>query len=250
LEINDKNTPADFPTNEFTQMIEEVARRNRMGGSLPPERGVAISATPLPSVRSADLGQPVPQPAQEASGPPAYTSEEMAELDRLALESGLVRGPVNARIAQRLEGGGIDDGPYGSLEEAIAAGAPIGADDDAIAVGAARFRDPSMQPLPPVRQPVGARGPVQNRQTAREFIASQPATQMPRLPDFKKVQMIDLINGKVYVDGLEFIVTKSELQMLRKFCVTTAKEQIQKALNEALAALDVEDSDGGAAEVQ
>jgi hypothetical protein len=231
MEINSKDTPADFPANEFTAMIEEVARRNRQGGSLPPERGVAITATPLPTVRSADLGQ-----TTDVQSPPQYSQEEMAELDKLALESGLIRGPVNARIANRLDGGDMDDAQYGSLEEAIAAGAPVGADEESVAAGASRFRDPALlHELPPARAPIG--GQIRSR---RPIVVPN---QLPHLPDFKKVQMIDCVNGKVYVDGMEFGINKGELQMLRKFCVTTAKEQVQKALNEALAAL--EDEDGG-----
>ena len=174
------------------------------------------------------------------------SAEERAELDLMALRSGFVTGPVTPGIAAAAEN---LDTQYGSLEEAIRAGAPVGADDEAIALAARAFREPPPPALPPVRMPVGGRAPQQQivgRQTAREFIG-QPVEQLPRLPDFRKVQMIDLVNGKVYVDALEFNLTKEQLQMLRKFCVTTAKEQIQKSLETALAALDAEDTNGGSA---
>jgi len=235
MDINDKNTPAEYPANELTQMIEAVAQRNRAGGSLPPSlpasRGSAISAVPAPTVRSADLGQPVQQKP--------LTIEERAELDRMAVASGMVRGPVTPGIAAAAES---QDDLYGSLEDAIRAGAPVGADADAVEAEALRHREP----VPVFPQPVGARSPrmTVGRQTAREFIAADAASQLPRLPDFRKVQMIDLINSKIYVDGLEFVLTKEQLQMLRKFCVTTAKEQIQKSLADALAAFDAEGTDG------
>lgn len=238
MQINDKNTPASFPENELTQMMEAVAQRNRAGGSLPPMRvGVPISATPAPSVRSADMGQPVP----DLTGP--MTIEERQVLDRMALESGLIRGPVTGGIADAIENADV---PYGSLEEAIRAGASVNADDEAIEAAALRHREPTpLWEQQGVYQPIGARVPVAPRHAAREFIAAQPQAQLPRLPDFKKVQLIDLINGKVYVDGLEFELSKEQLHMLRKFSVTIAKEQIQKSLTDALAALDSEDADGG-----
>jgi hypothetical protein len=40
------------------------------------------------------------------------------------------------------------------------------------------------------------------------------------------------------------VLTKEQSQMLRRFAVQTAKEQIQKSLDTALAALDAEGSDG------
>jgi hypothetical protein len=179
-------------------------------------------------VRSAAIGKPV-------EAPPQLSVSEIEELNRQAIASGMVKGPVNPGIAQTLG----DDSPYGSLEDAIRAGAPVGADDEAVNAGAAQFRE--AQPVFP--GPVLPVRPVGGRQTAREFIAAQSATQLPRLPDFKKVQMIDCVNGKVYVDGLEFEMLPEELKMMRKFAVTKAKEQIQKALEEALSALS-EDADG------
>jgi hypothetical protein len=228
MDINDRHSPTSVPSNELTQMIEAVAARNRGGVvSLPPERGSVISADSQPTVRSAELGTVVRQAPLSA--------EESALLDRMALESGLVRGPVTPGIRNMLNNA-AEEGPYGSLEDAIRAGAPVGMSDEEIAAQAVRFREPE-----PVRRAIGERGPVQ---TPRQFIAAQPASQLPRLPDFKQVQIIDLINGKVYVDGLEFVLTKEQSQMLRRFAVQTAKEQIQKSLDTALAALDAEGSDG------
>jgi len=239
--VNDSSTPAAFPNNEWTQMIEAVRARNLRGAPMPADEGVPQVGTPMPTVRSAELGRPVAPPADNPDRP--LTAQEIEELNQAALQSGLVVGPVNPSLARTLDGGGgSDDTSYATLEEAIAAGAPVGADEAAVAEGAMRFREPMpTSPTIPVRSPrmvVGAQ-----RQTAREFIAAQP--QLPRLPDFKKVQMIDMVNGKVYVDGLEFSLELGELKTLRKFCVTKAKDQIQKALDAALKEL-AEDTDGGA----
>jgi len=230
VSVNDSSTPAEFPNNEWTQMIEAVRARNVRGAPLPPERGVPTVGTPMPAVRSADLGRPVAAPATNPQRP--LTVEEIENLNQEALRSGLVRGPVNLGIAATLDGRGAIDGEpvqYGSLEEAIAAGAPVSADEAAIAEGAMRFRE--APPSTPIVR-VGPPRVIGDRQTAREFIASQPA--LPRLPDFKKVQMIDLVNGVLYVDGLEFALEPAERKMLRKFCVTKAKEQVQRALDAAL----------------
>lgn len=243
--VNDSSTPAEFPNNEWTQMIEQVRARNERGMSLPPERGVPTVGTPMPAVRSADLGRPAANPA-DAQRP--LTVEEIEALNQEALRSGLVRGPINASVARTLDGSGamIDGEPvqYGSLEEAIAAGAPVTADEESIAEGAMRYRE--APPSTPVVR-VGPARVIGDRHTAREFIAAHPAPALPRLPDFKKVQMIDMVNAKVYVDGLEFALEPSEHKMLRKFCVTKAKDQIQKALDAALKEL-AEGDDGQGAE--
>jgi hypothetical protein len=240
--INDINTLAELPNNEWTQMIEAVRSRNQRGTSLSPDElaaGVPVVGTPMPSVRSADLGKRVRQPVDDPNRP--LSAAEIEELNKAAIASGLVRGPVNPSIARTL-GGEVEDSPYASLEEAIAAGAPVGADAEAIAEGAAAFREPTLvAPVIQVRTPVGMR-----RMTASESPVGSAAA-LPRLPDFKKVQMIDMVNGKVYVDGLEFAIEPGELKMLRKFCVTKAKDQVQKALDAALKEL-AEDTDGGDAE--
>ena len=240
MSINDASTPAEFPNNAWTQMIEAIGARNeqaRVGGVLPVE-GVPNVGTPMPAVRSADFGRPAP-----AAVPPPLTAEEIEAYNRAALASGLVTGPVNPSMARTLDASGmtIDGEPvqYGSLEEAIAAGAPVGADPQAVAEGAMQFREAGPPPIMRVTAPH-----IGERHTAREFIASQPAMQLPRLPDFKKVQMIDMVNGMVYVDGLEFPLEPGESKMLRKFCVTKAKEQIEKALTAALKDL-AEDDDAG-----
>ena len=205
--------------------------------------GTPVTGVPLPAARSADIGRVIDvEPTDDPNRP--LLPHEIEELNRAALASGLVRGPVNPGIAATLQSG-EDTGNYASLEEAIAAGAPVGADAEMVATGAARFRDlaPIFQPAP-----VATHAPrnVVRHQTAREFIASQGVAQIPRLPDFKKVQMIDLQNGRFYVDGLEFEIDAESLKMLRKFCVVHARTQIQRSLDDAMKALEEAASEGGA----
>ena len=220
--VNDKSTPTDMPRNSWTDMIEAVRERNERGVHLSNREiaaGVPIMGTPGPAVRSADLGRPVSAPVVRI--PPPLTPEEIAENTRAAVAAGLIP-PQEAE----------EMGKYGSLEEAIAAGAPVDADAEAVAAGAAVFREPA--------PPVGARQPV-----VRQVVVPASTAALPKLPDFKKVQMIDLVRGKAYVDGLEFGLDASEVKMLRKFCVTKAREQIQKSLDAALKELAEATDDGG-----
>jgi hypothetical protein len=228
--INDRHTPADLPNNEWTQMIERIHARNQGGGAVPGEIavGVPMMGTPLPTVRSAELGRVLP--ADDPNRP--LRADEIEELNQQALASGLVVGPVNPSIARTLGASGEDDAPYASMEEAIAAGAPVGADAAAVAEGAMRFREPSPStPIVPVRRPI-----------PRPTAGAASVTHETRLPDFKRVQMIDLVNGKVWVDEMEFAIGPTDVKMLRKFCVTIAKDQVQAALDAAMKAL-AEDAD-------
>jgi hypothetical protein len=235
MPINDKNTPAETPTNDFTRMIELVHARNQgVPVDLPRSIGVPIAGTPLPSARSADLGRPVDLPPADRP----LTPDEIDDLNRQALASGLVQGPVNPAIARTLET--VEpDAQYASLEDAIRAGASVDMDEAAIEEAAQRHRAPGAPPIMRVRPPVGGQVVVAGSvgRPVKEVLA------LPKLPDFKKVQMIDLVNAKVYVDGVEFMVTPDELKMLRKFAVTKAKEQVQQLLDEALKSL-AEDADG------
>ena len=226
MSVNDVNTPSIVPQNEWTLMIQAMEARKRGGGPMPDAEGVPIMGTPLPAVRSADLGRAT---TPMVPVPPPLSYEEITELNRKALESGVHPSQIPGFSEEE------SMGPYASLEDAIKAGAPVGADEAQVAIGAQRFREPV-----PVFPP-----PDAGRQTAREFVAARnAANSVPHLPDFTKVQMIDMVNGKVYVDGMEFECTKPELKMLRTFCVKKAKEQVLAALEKALSALEA-DGDGG-----
>src|SRR6267142_2823450 len=183
----------EFPQIEFTQMIERVGASNRAGSHM---EGVA-SASPLPTAQSADLGKQVEEL-------PPLTQEERDHLDRMAVEAG-VRDP---RI------GTVEGVPptYGSLEEAIAAGASVN---------------------PPVveRYTPGMQGMVRgsDRQIAREFLATRS-----RLPDFRQVEGIDLLRGYALVDGMEFPISPEKAAEFKKFVVETARAAIMKSMEEAV----------------
>lgn len=112
-------TPAEFPQNALTKIIEEAALRN-VGG-----KAHAVSAGSMPTVRSAALGQPVPD------APSSLSLDERQELDERARSLG---------ILPPLEG---EQGAYGTLEEAMNAGQPVNQ----------RVVAERMVPTPPARLP-------------------------------------------------------------------------------------------------
>lgn len=177
-----------FPKNNLTRMMEEVAARNAAGGS---RAGVA-SATPMPTAQSADVGRLVPETAP-------LTPDEKVELDRLAIEAGV----KDERLEVSLGG---EAGQYKSLEEALAAGAPIEKAAEAA----------QLAPLPP------------QRGTAREFLARST-----RLPDFRRVQTIDLVQNQVWVDDMSFPITEVEAVEFKRFVVEKARDSIMEKLTEA-----------------
>jgi hypothetical protein len=109
-------------------------------------------------------------------------------------------------------------GEYGSLEEAMKAGAPV----EQPRLGGDQ-RDLAM---------MHERG-LPDRMTAREAIAREYA----RLPDFTKVGGINLILDVLYVDGMEFPVPKADADEFRLYAITIANAAIVRKLNEAVAAL-------------
>lgn len=191
--------PVDYPNNEFTQMIEQVGHRNRTGVS-----GVA-SAAPLPTVQSADMGLVVDDPAQPLS------PERKAELDRLAIEAGVVDERLPADVG----------GQYASLDEAVRAGR---------SVEVTRVSGTSI--------PAGT-------------YASLVTPVVPRLPDFSRVQEIDLVDGVVVVDGMTFPIPAADLLEFKRYAVATARESIMDRLNEAeglfVQPATAEDTNGGLA---
>jgi hypothetical protein len=170
------------PDNDYTRMIEMVSSQNRSG-----MRGVA-SATPLPTAQSADVGR-------VADPPPPMSSEERANLDRLAIEAGV----KDDRLAS------ADPGQYPSLEEAVAAGAPV---------------KPNYTPRALMSR---------ERMTAREAMAIST----PRLPDFRRVEGIDLLRDRILIDGMEFPIPVDDAVHFKQYVVSIAKAAIMKMLNEA-----------------
>lgn len=207
------NPPGDYPQNELTEMIEEVARLNAAGGGgarRMPAPG-PVSAEPGPTVRSAAMGQPV------APLPP-LSPEERMELDQKARELGIMPR---------------DDEPVGEVYATLA---------DAIAAGAS-VHPPVAVPPP---NPPGSLGAALTPRERAQF--PQPTVvRMTRLPDFKKVQGIDLIRGVAFVDSLEFTMDAATVADLRTLVLGLARESIMAQFDAALT--DVQEAkDGGAAE--
>ncbi len=199
------NPPASYPENPWTQMIEETRRLNEAGGM---RSTGPVSAGPEPTVRSAAMGQPVVEL-------PPLSPEERAELDAHARELGLIPGEAEEQGSK-----------YATLEEAIEAGR-------------------SVHPPAPVGQPTDPT----DRMTAREFLARQEnlpirarVVETTRLPNFSKVQGIDLVRSVALVDGLEFALDQDTIVSLRTLVLGIAREQVMAQFDQAL----MEGQDGDA----
>lgn len=158
--------------------------------------GAVITGEPLPSVRSAAVGREV-----VAQAP--LSEAERAELDAKAIELGLMPRP---------EG---ESGPYASFEEAAAAGAPVQRPVQVI-TKTTDWREPSMS--------------MDSRETARAFI------QQPRLPDFSKVYGVNLLDGTVIVDGMEFAMPASDANEFRLYCIRLVQASVMAQLEAAASA--------------
>lgn len=102
------------------------------------------------------------------------------------------------------------DNPYPTLADAMKAGSAVEG------------------PPPPV-EPV--------RQTASQ--ASPRTVAGVRLPDFTKVGGIDLIRDVVYVDSMEFPISKEDADQFRLYAIQVAHNVITQKLNEAVTALSI-----------
>jgi hypothetical protein len=112
---------------------------------------------------------------------------------------------------------GEEDGPYGSLAAAQAAGMPVELPD------------------------AGS-----SRQTAREFVGSTqfgdriptpthlPAAPIVKLPDFRKVEGFDFFRNVLYIDGLEFEIPEVDVLAMKKYAVDLALDYVVKQLADAL----------------
>lgn len=191
------------PENDFTRMIERVAHGNATGEF---GGGGVASAGPRPTVASAALGREVPDL-------PPLTAEERRDLDRKAVELGLLP-PTESQ------------GLYETQEDALRA---AGVDIDA--------------PPAPTDDPVEAllRQPRMSTREAmylaRENGTFQPQVQIvetARFPDFTKPQGMDLQKGVVYLDSMEFAIPEQHLRKLRKFVVELAHRAVMQKLEEAM----------------
>lgn len=186
-----------YPRNEFTDLIERASGIETRGPvALPP------SASPPPTVRSGALGRVSPVPEAAPLSP-----EERAEFDAAASALGIVDGGAPAEMASG----------YPTMEDALRAGAPVGAE------------------LPP------------DRQTAREFIASREAmraggmrmpaasvaaTPFSRMPNFSNIEGLDLTRGSIVVDGVVFPLEQRDTDRLRKWALSEVRRQVNRTLRE------------------
>lgn len=166
--------------NPLTRMIERAGQRQ--AGS--DRREAPVDAGSLPSARSAVLGQEVMPP---------LSIEERAELDAKAAALGI------------LPPGETSEGPYGTLDEAMKAGASV--------------------PEPAQRMP------------AQASTTQRPTVAGVRMPDFTKIGGIDLIRDVVYLDGLEFSIPKEDADQFRLYAIQIAHAVMTTRLNEAVASI-------------
>jgi hypothetical protein len=131
---------------------------------------------------------------------PPLSPDERAELDAHARELGLMPGEVQE-----------EDSKYATLEEAIEAGR-------------------SVHPPAPVGQPMDPT----DRPTARQFLARARVVETTRLPNFSKVQGIDLVRSVALVDGLEFALDQDTIVSLRTLVLGIAREQVMAQFDAAL----------------
>ena len=186
-----------LPKNDLTRMIELVARRNAAGVAGVP----LVSGEPLPSVRSASLGEIVD--AADAGTDQPLSAEEIAVLNQQAIAAGI-------RDERLGNAGAAPEGNYESLEAALAAGAPV--------------RSPVFDP-PVVRHRGGS---------MQTHVQQTNAPAQARMPNFQNVQGIDLIEGVVYVDDMSFKIPKEDLSQFRQYVIEIARGSIMKDLEEAL----------------
>jgi hypothetical protein len=81
------------------------------------------------------------------------------------------------------------------------------------------------------------------RETAREFIARKENAAgrktlgvpsfAPRIPDFTKIEGIDLVNDRVVVDGLDFPITVEQSNEFKEFVMGVVRDAILAKLEEA-----------------
>lgn len=131
---------------------------------------------------------------------PPLSPDERAELDAHARELGLMPGEVQEEGSK-----------YATLEEAIEAGR-------------------SVHPPAPVGQPMDPT----DRPTASQFLARARVVETTRLPNFSKVQGIDLVRSVALVDGLEFALDQDTIVSLRTLVLGIAREQVMAQFDAAL----------------
>lgn len=66
---------------------------------------------------------------------------------------------------------------------------------------------------------------------------------VPTLPNFDKVQSIDLSGACVWIDGLAFPISEQDARNLRQYAIRTAAKAIEESLTSALNSLTPEATD-------
>jgi hypothetical protein len=131
---------------------------------------------------------------------PPLSTEERAELDAKAAALGI------------LPPGEGSEGPYASLDAAMKAGSSL----------------PDLPSAAPLLTSFGM--PDARKATVGMMLPV-------RLPDFTKVGGIDLIRDVVYVDSMEFSISKEDADQFRLYAIQIAHAVITIKLNEAVASL-------------
>jgi len=157
-------------------------------------------------VESTVSAGPTPTVRSSSLGPsvpeaPPMSAEENEEANRKLRALGILPPDPEA------------DAAYGSLEEAMEAGMPV--------------------ERPPMGEPIALHRPTRPMPN----VARTSMPDAPRLPDFSKVQGIDLIRNVVYIDGMEFAISEEDSRDMRVYVVTTASNAIMAQFNNVLNAL-------------
>jgi hypothetical protein len=162
---------------------------------------------------------------REVIDPPPLSMEERAELDRKAMELGLIE-----------PGAAGEPMLYATMEEALRAAGV----------------DPNAAPAP-TADPVEALQFARQSPRPRGGYLPPPVeikvVETARLPDFTKVQGMDLQKGVAYLDSMEFQIPAENLRKLRQFVVELARRAMMQKLEEAVGLFARETPNGqGAAE--
>lgn len=186
----------DYPQNAWTKLIERAREMNELQGG----GGGLASASPRPSVTSAAFHRAV-------EDTPELSPEEQQRRDQIAREMGLMPGGPEEVVE------------YATMEEALAA------------AGAERGMDEA-----PVVLPLQHAGMLDPRFRGIQAVAQQPlkVVEMPRFPDFSKVQGIDLVVGEAFIDSMKFSIPPEALRKMRQYIVELARVEIMKKLDEAM----------------
>lgn len=102
---------------------------------------------------------------------------------------------------------------------------------------AAGIVDPRLGPAPEGAYPsldeaIAAGAPARSARITQDRVTVPPVA-VPRLPNFRNVQGIDLLRNRVLVDDMEFPITEDQAREFKLFVVETARGAILEKLSEA-----------------